>query len=143
MRIHLISVEAVESTPTASSRAAGLARGAEALVEGGLIEALRSAGTESVARVKPRLHGHQISGDPIDNLGRLNGQIGAEVGAAIAAGGFPVLAGGTCNHLVGILAGLQGAHGPAARIGLIWLASATRAGASWPGWPRRFPRTAS
>lgn len=121
MNVHLISVEAIESTPNPSSRAAGLARGADALVERGLPGDLAAAGAPVVQRARPRLHGDQISGDPIDNLGRLNGLIAGDVANALATGAFPVLAGGTCNHLIGMLAGMQQAYGVDARIGLLWL----------------------
>ena len=50
--------------------------------------------------------------------------IGGEIAAAVAAGrraGKPVLVvGGTCDAVPGIMGGLQQAHGPAARIGLVW-----------------------
>jgi arginase len=52
------------------------------------------------------------------------GLIGAAIAEAVAVGrneGRAVLlAGGDCTHAVGVYAGLQRAHGPHARIGLVW-----------------------
>lgn len=73
-----------------------------------------------------------VYGEPALPAGRLSddapsalGQVCAAVADAVAAGrraGRPVLVtGGDCTHAVGVYAGLQRAHGPAARIGLIWL----------------------
>jgi arginase len=58
--------------------------------------------------------------EPTDNLGL----IGGEIAAAVAAGrreGKPVLVvGGNCAAVPGVIGGLQEAHGPTARIGLVW-----------------------
>jgi arginase len=52
------------------------------------------------------------------------GRIGGEIAEAVAQGrraGKPVLVvGGACDALPGVLGGLQEAHGPTARIGLVW-----------------------
>ncbi|HWQ13713.1 MAG TPA: arginase family protein, partial [Roseiflexaceae bacterium] len=55
------------------------------------------------------------------NLGHMNAAIAAVVADARRAGRAVLLAGGDCSHCVGVLAGLQAAHGPAARVGLVWL----------------------
>jgi arginase len=58
--------------------------------------------------------------EPTINLGL----IGGEIAAAVAEGrrdGKPVLVvGGNCAVVPGVVGGLQDAHGPAARIGLVW-----------------------
>jgi arginase len=59
--------------------------------------------------------------EPTDNLGLL----GAEIADAVAAGrraGKPVLVvGGNCASVPAVVGGMQEAHGPGARIGLVWL----------------------
>jgi arginase len=55
-----------------------------------------------------------------DNLGLIGGVIAASVVVACRAGAGVVLTGGDCTHSTGVLGGLQAAHGPAARIGLVW-----------------------
>jgi arginase len=57
--------------------------------------------------------------EPI-NLGHLNAQIAATVAAARREGKAVLMTGGDCSHCVGVVAGLQAAHGPATRIGLVW-----------------------
>ena len=67
------------------------------------------------------LPGEKLSLDPIVNLGRYNALVAKAVVDGLAGGSHPLLAGGTCGHLIGMLAGLQVRFGPAPRIGLIWL----------------------
>jgi arginase len=55
-----------------------------------------------------------------DNLGLIGGAIAESVAAARRASAGVVLTGGDCTHSTGMLGGLQAAHGPAARIGLVW-----------------------
>lgn len=55
-----------------------------------------------------------------DNLGVIGGAIAESVAAARRAGAGVVVTGGDCTHSTGVLGGLQDAHGPAARIGLVW-----------------------
>lgn len=70
--------------------------------------------------VEPRFPEEQRSGDPIVDLGL----IGGEIADAVAEGrrhGKPVLVvGGNCSSVPGVIGGLQQAHGPTARIGLVW-----------------------
>jgi arginase len=55
-----------------------------------------------------------------DNLGVLGGLIAGEVAAARRQGQAVLMTGGDCTHATGVLGGLQDAHGPAARIGMLW-----------------------
>jgi len=55
-----------------------------------------------------------------DNLGVINGVIAEAVAEARRAGRAVLLTGGDCTHCTGVFGGLQQAHGPAARIGLVW-----------------------
>ena len=54
------------------------------------------------------------------NLGHICAAIAEAVAVGRAEGRAVLLTGGDCNHAVGVFAGLQRAHGPSARIGLIW-----------------------
>ena len=55
-----------------------------------------------------------------DNIGLLGGAIADVVASARRQGKAVLMTGGDCTHASGILGGLQDAHGPAARIGLVW-----------------------
>lgn len=55
------------------------------------------------------------------NLGVICRAIADGVADACKAEAKLLLTGGDCTHCVGVFAGLQRAHGPAARIGLVWL----------------------
>lgn len=55
------------------------------------------------------------------NLGSICAAIADAVAAGRRAGQAVLVTGGDCTHSVGVFAGLQQAHGPTARIGLVWL----------------------
>lgn len=121
MQTFLISVPCVEATPEPSGKAAGLAQASDAFIANGLPAAIAQLGVAVAGSARPVLAPDRISGDPICNLGRYNALVAHQVADAIAQGAQPLLAGGTCSHLIGMLAGLQAAYGPTERIGLIWL----------------------
>jgi arginase len=121
MRARLIGVPVVEATTGAKGRAAGLAEAADAYLAAGLVERIQTLGVEVTQTQRPILPAERISGDPIVNLGRYNALVAKAVAEGIASGEAPVLAGGTCSHLIGMLAGLQIGLGPGPRIGLVWL----------------------
>jgi len=54
------------------------------------------------------------------NIGLLGGEIAEVVASGRAEGRGILMTGGDCCHITGILGGLQSAHGPGARIGLVW-----------------------
>lgn len=58
--------------------------------------------------------------EPTDNLGLLGGEIADAVAAGLRQGKPVLVAGGHCATVPGVVGGLQEAHGPAARIGLVW-----------------------
>src|SRR5215217_1865973 len=121
MQTHLIGVPCVEATREASRRAAGLAEASDAYLAAGLLEQIGELGIEVRGTSRPLLPAEKISGDPVCNLGRYNELVGQAVAEAVTAGARPVLAGGTCCHLIGMLAGLQAAYDTRDRIGLVWL----------------------
>jgi arginase len=69
---------------------------------------------------EPAMPDHLRTDDEPTNLGHLNARIAQSVAAARNDGRAVLLTGGDCSHCVGVVAGLQAAHGPAARIGLVW-----------------------
>ena len=120
MRIEIIGVPPVEVTAISNSHAGGLAVATDAYLDAGLLDELAAIGVEVGDVVRPALPPEERGTDPVVNLGLYNAHVAAAVAGAIGRGAKPVLAGGTCNHLVGMLAGLQRAYGPTSRIGLVW-----------------------
>ncbi len=125
MRIHLIANPAVEATAGDSTgpiggRARGFARASDAYLAAGIVADVTVAGAEVTGTSRPELAAAEVSGDRVLDLGRYGALIAAAVSGAVGAGEAPLLAGGTCNHLVGMLAGLQQGFGADARIGLVW-----------------------
>ncbi len=125
MRIHLIANPAVEATAGDSTgpvghRAGGFAQASDAYLAAGIVGDFAAAGAEVSGTSRPELTEDQVSGDRIMDLGRHGALIAKAVSGAIAAGEVPLLAGGTCSHLVGMMAGLQRGLEPGARIGLVW-----------------------
>jgi arginase family enzyme/predicted acetyltransferase len=72
------------------------------------------------AVVEPAFPEEQREEDDAANVGRLCGAIAEAVATARLADQAVLLTGGNCAHAPGVLGGLQDAHGPAARIGLVW-----------------------
>src|SRR5919107_4311898 len=70
--------------------------------------------------VEPEFPEDRRDEEPTINLGLIGGQI-AEAVAAGRREGKPVLVvGGNCAVVPAVVGGLQEAHGPAARLGLVW-----------------------
>jgi arginase len=125
MRVQIITIPSVEavgeaSTGPVAARAGGLARASDALLAAGLVEELAAKGVEVAGVSRAALGPEQTSGDRILDLGRHGTLVAEAVAGAVEAGAMPVLAGGTCSHLPGMLAGLQRAYGSTGRIGLVW-----------------------
>lgn len=70
---------------------------------------------------EPRLPDARRLGDPVGDLGLVCAAVADQVAAGLRAGRAVLVSGGNCSHSVGVLAGMQRAQGPAARIGLVWL----------------------
>jgi arginase len=58
--------------------------------------------------------------EPTDNLGIIGGEIAAAVAEGRRDGKAVLVVGGNCAAVPGVIGGLQAAHGPTARIGLVW-----------------------
>lgn len=89
------------------------------------IDAYAASGVYGVAGVpaktsEPRLRAEVETGDRIVDLGLLNGEIAEQVAAGRARGDAVLMTGGNCTHITGVLGGLQDAHGPGVRAGLVW-----------------------
>jgi arginase len=123
------------------------------------LDALNASGVYEAAGipfdvVEPRIAEELWSEDEITNLGLMGGAIAGEVAMGRRRGQAILMTGGHCVHATGILGGLQDAHGPAARIGLVWFDAhgdfntprttltgmlggmpvAVCAGLAWPRW---------
>jgi arginase len=70
---------------------------------------------------EPQLPDRLRGSDEPRNLGSICATIADSVAAGRRAGRAVLITGGDCTHSVGVFAGLQQAHGPASRIGLVWL----------------------
>lgn len=70
--------------------------------------------------VEPTLPEAQRRQEETDNLGLLGGAIAEAVAMARQAGAAILMTGGDCTHITGVIGGLQDAHGPAIRLGLVW-----------------------
>lgn len=123
MNLHVIALSTVEGRPASQIQSAfdGLTAASNAYLETGIVDAFAAAGSDVSTLAKPVLESAEQSDDRIVNLGRMNAKIAAEVVGAHRAGAKPVLLGGTCSHLIGMIAGLQQAYGDDTRIGLLWL----------------------
>src|SRR5918998_1618301 len=70
--------------------------------------------------VEPEFPEEQRDEEPTVNLGLIGGEIAEAVAAGRLAGKPVLVVGGNCATVPGVVGGLQEAHGPAARIGLVW-----------------------
>lgn len=70
--------------------------------------------------VEPGFPEERRSDETTDNLGVVNGEIATVVADGRKQGKAVMMVGGDCQHITGVLGGLQDAHGPTAKIGLIW-----------------------
>ncbi len=96
--------------------AAGDERALDAYIDAGVYDAADA----DVAIVEPRFPEAQRTNDKETNLGLINGQIAEAVAAARQKNRALLMTGGGCTHITGILGGLQDAHGPDLRVGLVW-----------------------
>ncbi len=70
--------------------------------------------------VEPKLPEDQRVAEETDNLGILGGEIAKAVAAARRNDKAILMTGGNCCHITGIFGGLQDAHGPEVKVGLVW-----------------------
>ncbi len=96
--------------------AAGDERALDAYIAAGVYDA---AGVP-VTVAEPRFPESARTDDKETNLGLINGAIADAVAAARREDRALLMTGGNCTHITGILGGLQDAHGPELRVGLVW-----------------------
>jgi arginase len=124
-----------------------------------VVDSYAAAADYGVFGAEPTISEPQFPEDQRDEEPTINlGLIGGEIAKAVAEGrreGKPVLVvGGNCAITPGVVGGLQQAHGPAAKIGLVWFDAhgdfntprttlsgmlggmpvAVAAGLAWPRW---------
>ena len=113
MDLHVVGIRYRGGNPApGDSRAVGAYRAS------GIFEELSAGGGLFIR--EPRFPEERREDDPIENLGLLGGAIAEAVAEGARAERPVVVVGGDCSHLPGVLGGLQDAHGPTARIGLVW-----------------------
>ena len=157
MKIRFIGIESAEGALLPGMVRSPLGGASRAWLDGGIEAELAGAGASLESIVFPALSPEDASDDRVVNLGELNARVAAAVSSALAVDALPLLAGGTCNQLVGMLSGLQAHFGATARIGLLWLDAhgdfntprtsrsqmlggmpvAVSAGLCWPVWRER------
>jgi arginase len=126
------------------------------------LNAYATSGVYERARVpvqvaEPRMPDGLPADDEVIRTGALGGAIADIVAPARRAGAAILMTGGNCSYVTGVLGGLQDAHGPAARIGLVYFDAhgdfntprttltgrlggmpvAVCAGLAFPGWRER------
>lgn len=95
----------------------GQARGPAAMLEAGLVDALRARGhgvAEPIEIVFPR---ERRTRDPVTNLGAIAGMVSDAVAEAISVGAMPLVLEGNCTQAVGPAGGVTRACGAS---GIVW-----------------------
>ena len=69
---------------------------------------------------EPHLADALMTSDEVINLGKIGGKIADQVAAARNENKAVLMTGGNCCHITGVVGGLQDAHGPGVKIGLVW-----------------------
>jgi arginase len=62
-----------------------------------------------------------VDDDPVADVSLLGGRIAEAVASGVRAARRPLLVGGNCTGVPGMVGGLQQGHGPLTRIGLVWI----------------------
>lgn len=70
--------------------------------------------------IEPRMPDALRSDDETQNIGAIGGEIADAVADARRNQRAILMTGGDCSHITGIFGGLQDAHGPSVRVGLVW-----------------------
>jgi arginase len=117
MRVQIVSVPY-----RYDERDEGLGLGPTALIESGLVQKLRDSGIDvlepAVASLAPEI---RVEGPISLNIGHLGAHTAELVANARNAGDVVLVLAGDDTATVGVMSGLERAHGAGARIGLVWL----------------------
>ena len=100
--------------------AAAMAQAGEALLSAALMKRLaeHDVRVDEVVTVRPS---NLPDAEPVEALAAINARIAENVANAIKFEVSPVLVGGNCSHIIGIIGGIQAALGATTRLGLLWL----------------------
>ena len=100
--------------------AAAMAQAGEALLSAALMKRLaeHDVRVDEVVTVRPS---NLPDAEPVEALAAINARIAENVANAIKFEISPVLVGGNCSHIIGIIGGIQAAQGATTRLGLLWL----------------------
>ena len=102
-------------------REEGLGAGPAALLRAGLVERLASASVEVVGTVEVTLPDEEReAGRTAVNIGLLGAHTARAIGNALGAGESALVLAGDDTATIGVLAGLQRAHGAGASVGVVW-----------------------
>lgn len=74
----------------------------------------------STTYTEPQMNEAKRTDDEPTNLGIFGGIVAQTVAQARQVGKGVLMSGGDCTHITGVVGGLQMAHGPECRIGLVW-----------------------
>ncbi len=118
MRIEMIIPPAFSSGRPADQRTSGLGTTGDAYLADGLPGRLGAYAEVTVQDLQAAAT--HAPADPIPRLEAINAAIARSVSGAITGGSAPLLTGGSCVSLPGMLGGMQIGYGPTARIGLVW-----------------------
>lgn len=100
----------------------GLGLGPQALIDAGLLDALRQAGIDIVDPATAELPDDERNPDSVAiSIGRLGAHVGALVAEGRQQGSRVLVLAGDDTASVGVISGLQRANGAAHRIGVVWL----------------------
>ena len=103
-------------------RADGSGRGPDSLIDAGLIARISKLGFETVGPLVSILpDDERVRGSIAVNVGRLGAHTADLVAASRAEGAGVLVLSGDDTSMVGVVSGIQQAHGAGARIGLVWL----------------------
>lgn len=117
MRVQIVSVPY-----RYDARDEGLGLGPTALIESGIVDKLRESGIDvldpTIAVLEPEI---RVEGPISLNIGHLGARTAELVATARSAGDAVLVLAGDDTATVGVMSGLERAHGAGARIGLVWL----------------------
>jgi arginase len=116
----LMKLRIVEVPYRYDERDDGLGRGPRALLDAGLVDALRPAAEPEVATADLP-EGERVDGPVAVNIGRLGANVGALVSQGYERGDRVLVLAGDDTAAVGVVSGLQQCCGAGHRIGIVWL----------------------
>lgn len=117
MRLHVVTVPY-----RYDERDNGSGRGPAAMIEAGLTGMLERVGFEVLGPFESALpESERVDGPIAVNVGRLGAHTAEHVHTARGEGGVALVLSGDDTATVGVVSGLQRAHGAGAAIGIVWL----------------------